>query len=110
MDEKIFNISVSPNELKAVAADLINMEFNNSYVVLSFIQTYTSMPEDENKPPIRNGVVMSRVMLSWEHLVRFSANLADFIKATKSHAEKNSQKAFELVENIKLPEVKNEQN
>ena len=110
MDEKTFNISVSPNELKAVAADLINMEFNNGYVVLSFIQTYASMPEDESKPLIRNGVVMSRVMLSWEHLARFSADLNNFVKSTKENAEKNTQKAFELVENMKLFEAKNEQD
>lgn len=103
------NISVSPNELKAVAADLINLEINNSYVVLSFVQTYAVLPDDDDKPLVRDGVVMSRVMLSWEHVARFSSDLANFVKATKGVAEKNSQKAFAIVENLKMPEVENGQ-
>lgn len=109
MEEKALNISVSSNEIKAVAADLISIEFNNSYAVLSFVQTYRSMSEKESEELTLNGVVTSRVMLSWEHLARFSFELANFIKSTRSEAEKNSKKAFEIANGIKkMTEAKDE--
>jgi len=93
-------IIVSPDEMKAVAADLINVEYSNSYVVLNFIQTYAVMPDDENQPPTRNGIVTAKVMLSWEHFARFYSSTAEFFKATKNAAEKLSKSAFDFVDNM----------
>ena len=106
-DKNIQNLKiiVSPNEMKAVAANLINVEYNNSYVILSFIQTYAVTSDEENQTPTRNGVVTARVMLSWEHFARFYSNTADFFKATKDKAGKFSKSAFDFVDNMTVTVV-----
>lgn len=107
MDEKTFNISVPPSELKAVAADLITVEYNNSYVVLSFIQTYEVTKDGDTSA--RAGTLTGRVMLSWEHFARFYSEMSKFFKATKDKAEKNSKQAFEFVEKMTTVEEDNVQ-
>lgn len=104
-DIQNLKIAVLPNEMKAVAADLITTEYNNGYVVLNFIQTYAVAPEEGNQPPTRNGVVTARVMLSWEHFARFYSNTAEFFKATKNMAEKLSKSAFDFVDNMTVTVV-----
>jgi|GEM_PF-2953557 len=106
MEKKItINVSTSPNEMKAMSADVINIDYNNYYVFLTFIQTYNVGEDKELDSSIRNGVVMSRVMMSWEQFARLLSDMAKFAKATKNKAEKISKKAFEFTDNMVLTVV-----
>lgn len=105
MGKKV-NISViSPNEMKAVAADLITTEYNGSYVVLNFIQTVDTVTSEENQASTRNGIITARVMLSWEHFARFCSNTAEFLKTTRDSAGKFSKNAFDFVDNMTVTVV-----
>lgn len=108
MDKRInVNISALPSEMKAISADIINIEYSNGYVFLTFVQTYGTDDDEDADIVTRNGLVMSRVMLSWEQCARLLSDMAKFVKSTKDKAEKNSKKAFDFASNMTVTVVDN---
>ncbi len=108
MEKKInINVLALPNEMKAMSADLINIDYNNGYVFLNFVQTYGVGKDNGKETDIstRNGIVTSRIMLSWEQFTNLISDMANFVKLTKNKAEKISKKAFEFAENMTITVV-----
>ena len=106
MEKKInINVLALPNEMKAMSADLINIDYNNGYVFLNFVQTYGVGDDKGKESSTRNGIVTSRVMLSWEQFTNLLSDMANFAKTTKSKAKEISKKAFEFADNMTITVV-----
>lgn len=106
MDKKVnIDIQVSPNEMKAVSADVVDIDYNNNYVFLTFVQTFGVGENKKAKVLTRNGVVMARVMLSWEHFSLLTSDITNFVKETRDKAEKISKKAIEFADNMTVTVV-----
>ena len=99
------NIQSTPEEIKAISADVINIENRNGYVVMNFLQTVgNTMTTEENNPIIQNAVVIARVMLSWEHFVDTTQQMMYFMKHTQTNAESNHSKAITFANNFETDE------
>ena len=99
------NIKSTPEEIKAISADIINIESHNGYVVMNFLQTVgNNIAAKENNTIIHDAVVMARVMLSWEHFVDTTQQMMYFMKYTQKNAESNHSKAITFANNLETDE------
>ena len=101
------NIQATPEDFKAIPADVVNLEFHNGYVIMNFLQTVGESSFDEkNSTEISSAVVMSRMMLSWEHFVHTTQQMMYFMKKTQEAAESNHKQAVTFANNFGTDEEK----
>jgi maltoporin len=99
------NIKSTPEEVKAISADVINIGSHNGYVVMNFLQTVgNTIANEENNAIIQDAVVMARVMLSWEHFVDTTQQMMYFMKQSQKNAESNYSKAVTFANNFETDE------
>lgn len=101
------NIQATPEDFKAAPADVVNLEFHNGYVIMNFLQTVGEGSFNEkNSTEVQSAVVMSRVMLSWEHFANTTQQMMYFMKQTQESAEFNHKQAVTFANNFGTDEEK----
>lgn len=99
------NIKSTPEEIKAISADVINIENHNGYVVMNFLQTVgNNITTEESTTITQDAVVMVRVMLSWEHFVDTTQQMMYFMKQSQKTAESMHTKAVTFANNFETDE------
>ena len=112
MAEQSVQIFADINNMSTIASDLINIETNNGYVIINFLQTFPitnampNIPEGMPKPQ-RSAKIVSRISLSWEH---FASLIPYFISTLKEMEPTNTEeynKTKKLLESLQIKEDNN---
>lgn len=106
MAEQKVQIFTDINKLETLSSDLVNIEVNNGYVILNFLQTFPSTPMPiPNAPQVdRSAKIISRISLSWEH---FTNLIPYFIKVAKDNenlSQVEYNKAIDFLKKISITE------
>lgn len=102
MAEQKIQIFTDINKLETLSSDLVNIEVNNGYVILNFLQTFPPAPMSiQNAPQIdRSAKIISRISLSWEHFTNLIPYFIKVAKDNENFSQTEYNKAIDFLKNI----------
>lgn len=109
MAEQSVQIFADINNMSTIASDLINIETNNGYVIINFLQTFpittpiANLPKDMPQPE-RSAKIVSRISLSWEHFASIIPYFITVLKEMEPANTKEYKKAMSLLSKLQIKE------
>ena len=109
MAEQSVQIFADINNMSTIASDLVNIESNNGYVIINFLQTFPITTAVPNLPegipqPERSAKIVSRVSLSWEHFASIIPYFISTLKEMEPANTKEYNKAMDLLSKLQIKE------